>query len=243
MTDSGGETHGRCPVLARLAGLVQASLGRLTWATVWRLEVLGALANGLRVLQNLGSSQALSLFVANTILTTLMPLAAILAAYLADEVVQRGHAPWRTYLTALAGCSALLSLIDDVSRHLLGFPFEGPLATARGNEWLWVTDDFMYFVSVLGVGFLAFYNRRSVERIVDGLRAAELKRVRLERELLSSRLATAQAEVDPAALFERLAGIRWLYGNAPADADHALEELIDDLRLRRGPPAQTPATG
>jgi sensor histidine kinase YesM len=90
----------------------------------------------------------------------------------------------------------------------------------------------MFVILVGGIGLLAFYNHRSVERILQNVRTAELKRVRLERQLVESRLATAQAHIDPRALFESLARIRNLYASSQPQADRELENLIEKLRSR-----------
>jgi hypothetical protein len=220
-------------VSARGAEFLRAALSRFTWRGFWSLQALGAAFNLLRFLQTVGSPHPPKLLLANTVITSVAPLVGMLAAYCADEACQRGRPAWRSYVVALAVLCLSFVAFQDVLRHVFALPFEGPSKSALTNEWLWVGDDFLSVLGVGGVALLAYYNRRSVERMVERLRAAELRRVRLARELLASRLATAQAEVDPASLFGSLAGIRALYGDRPAEADRALERLIEELRSRR----------
>jgi hypothetical protein len=88
---------------------------------------------------------------------------------------------------------------------------------------------------------LAYHNRRRATQILEGIRAAELKHVELERRLIESRLATAQAAIDPGALFASLASIRNLYATSAPSADRELDRLIEDLRDMRVASGVAPA--
>ena len=220
-------------MFARLVEFLRAAVSRFTWRGFWSLQALGATFNLLRFLQTMGSPHPPNLLLVNTVITSVTPLIGMLAVYCADEAVQRGRSVWRAYALALTVTCLYFVAFQDILRHVFALPFEGPSKNVVVNEWLWIGDDFIYVLGVGGVAMLAYYNRRSVERMVEGLRVAELRRGRLERELVTSRLATAQAEVDPASLFASLAGIRSLYGNKSIEADRALEQLIEELRSRR----------
>ena len=58
----------------------------------------------------------------------------------------------------------------------------------------------------------------------------ELKRVQVERQLIESRLAATQAQIDPRELFAALADIKARYQAAAPDADEKLDGLIQRLR-------------
>jgi hypothetical protein len=88
---------------------------------------------------------------------------------------------------------------------------------------------------------LAYHNRRRATQILEGIRAAELKHVELERHLIESRLATVQAAIDPGALFASLASIRNLYATSAPSADRELDRLIEDLRDMRVASGVAPA--
>jgi LytS/YehU family sensor histidine kinase len=57
-----------------------------------------------------------------------------------------------------------------------------------------------------------------------------LSRVRLEQQLIESRLATAEAQIDPRMLFEALREIRSSLARAEPQADTQLDRLIRRLR-------------
>ena len=52
----------------------------------------------------------------------------------------------------------------------------------------------------------------------------------VERRLIESRLAAAQAQIDPERVLRHLAEIRNLYASARPGADERLEALIQELR-------------
>jgi sensor histidine kinase YesM len=78
---------------------------------------------------------------------------------------------------------------------------------------------------------LVYLNRRLAQRMLEGVRGAELRRVQLERQLVESRLATAEAQIDPQMLFSALADIRLGLERASPDADAKLDGLVQRLRL------------
>jgi hypothetical protein len=75
-----------------------------------------------------------------------------------------------------------------------------------------------------------YMNRRTTERTLERLQAAELKRVQLEGQLIESRLAMAEAQVDPEMLFSALAQIRDGFSRSLPNADAKLDELVQRLR-------------
>jgi len=81
-----------------------------------------------------------------------------------------------------------------------------------------------------GMAMLVFLNRRSAARMLAGVRYAELERMRLERQVIDSSLAAAEAQIDPPLILQRLAHVRSLYDTGAPGADEQLEALIADLR-------------
>jgi hypothetical protein len=193
-------------------------------------EVVGLMVNVLRYL--IGWGQTFKEVLAMTIYTTLAPFLIVLAGLCAAEAVRRGTPPLRAYAVALLTAASTSAGIQFMCRQQLGIHAKAVHASVTLRDWLWIPSDAMYVILLGGIGLLAFYNHRSVERILQSVRTAELKRVRLERELIESRLATAQAQIDPRALFESLARIRNLYASCQPQADHELENLIENLRGR-----------
>jgi glycine cleavage system regulatory protein len=75
-----------------------------------------------------------------------------------------------------------------------------------------------------------FMNRRTTERMLERVQNAELKSVQLEGQLIESRLAMAEAQVDPQMLFSALAEIRDGFSRSLPDADAKLDRLVQHLR-------------
>lgn len=152
---------------------------------------------------------------------------AMLAALAADEALTRRVRFWCAYPIALLAASALAAIVQwclqcwpAVALSEWGSP--SVVAMTVG------LDVFM----LGGLGMLAYINRQSTERMLQGVRAAELDRLRVERCLIESRLAATQARIDPDAVLRHIAGIRSLYADARPEADQGLEALIQELRAR-----------
>jgi len=80
--------------------------------------------------------------------------------------------------------------------------------------------------------------------MLENFRNTELRRVQLERQLVDSRLATQEAQIDPAMLFDRLAHVKTGLEHGSEGAEEQLNELIQTLRtsLKRMVSSQAPAT-
>jgi sensor histidine kinase YesM len=83
---------------------------------------------------------------------------------------------------------------------------------------------------ICAFGMVIYMNRRTAERMLERVQAAELKRVQLEGQLIESRLAMAEAQVDPQMLFSALAEIRDGFSRSLPNADAKLDELVQHLR-------------
>jgi hypothetical protein len=77
---------------------------------------------------------------------------------------------------------------------------------------------------------MAYLQRQNAQRLLEGVRTAELARLQVERDITESRLAATQAQVDPEAVLKQLATIRDLFCVGHPDAAEALEALIRMLR-------------
>ncbi|HTV49794.1 MAG TPA: hypothetical protein VME21_01330 [Steroidobacteraceae bacterium] len=153
----------------------------------------------------------------------LVALLVMLSALACDEAVRRGARVWRAFIAAMLCASALNVLaqwvlnatfgVNDQPRGLLG----GMNAFfSVGAEW--------------GTAVLVYVNRRSAQRLLARLRTGELERLQAERRLVSSRLAAAEARIDPAVVLRQLAEARNLYAVGGSGADEQLDHLIAQLR-------------
>jgi sensor histidine kinase YesM len=66
--------------------------------------------------------------------------------------------------------------------------------------------------------------------MLEGVRGAELRRVQLDQQLVESRLATAEAQIDPQMLFSALAQIKRGLEQGTPEAEVKLNQLIQTLR-------------
>jgi hypothetical protein len=192
------------------AVLLTQSLGLLFALTAW-LETLGRRPNGY-LLFHLVQEGASGLCV-------------MLAGFAGDEAVCRGWPVWRAFVVVTLGASLTAALVQlglDAGLRI-GDPMAGLqrfLLTFFGVGTLW------------GTALMAYLNRQSARRVLAGVRAGELARLRAEQQLIASRLAATETQVDPPAIRQRLEQLRNLYAAGSAAADMELERLITELRQR-----------
>jgi hypothetical protein len=148
-------------------------------------------------------------------------------AFCADEAIARGARPIVTYAILLLVVNQLLAA-----------------AVAGALQWLYVTiyaipwppntwgftGASVHFSVPCSLGLLIFMNGRAAERMLEGVRGAELRRVRLDQQLVESRLATAEAQIDPKMLFGALAQIKRGLEDSRPNAEKDLDNLIQTLR-------------
>jgi hypothetical protein len=135
------------------------------------------------------------------------------------------------YVNALAISILILSnfLMAAIALHYFPMQMSPPWipATMRWNSVIAFGLDQSAW-SVLAL--IVFLNRRIAERMLQGVRQVEAQRLQQESELVESRLAAAQAQVDPRMLFSDLAQIRDKLKSDAPDADQQLDDLIQRLR-------------
>ena len=149
----------------------------------------------------------------------------MLAALAAEEALRRRVRFWCAYPVALLAASGATTIVQWCLQNwpVVAFPDGARPLTVAVSVGLSV-------LALGGLGMLAFSNRQSAERMLQGVRAVELERVGVERRLIESRLAAAQAQIDPERVFRHLAEIRDLYAGVRCGADERLEALIQELR-------------
>lgn len=93
-------------------------------------------------------------------------------------------------------------------------------------------DTFVFanFLLLGGLAVFVYVRLRRVKRIQAAFERVELARASAGRQVLTSRLAAMQAQVEPTFLFSTLAQIEALYKRDVAGADQMLDDLIDYLR-------------
>jgi sensor histidine kinase YesM len=134
-----------------------------------------------------------------------------------------------SYSIAVASTVPVTLLATSATQQLYLSIFGLPLATPN---LLWrTTIAGGFFMDVyVAFGVLVFTNQRTADRMLERFRSSELRRAQLERQLVESRLATAEAQIDPAMLFDALGAIKLGYMRGEERAEAQLNELIQTLR-------------
>jgi len=161
--------------------------------------------------------------------SSLSALLLLAVALYADAIVTRG-APARLVYPLAVLCAFPLALLVTWGIEQLYFVvFSVPPTTVEANRWKFISyaED---IALICAFGMVIFMNRRTAERMLERVQSAELKRVQLEGQLIESRLATAEAQVDPQMLFSALAEIRDGFSRSLPDADAKLDRLVQHLR-------------
>jgi hypothetical protein len=149
----------------------------------------------------------------------------MLAALAGDEAVRRGERVWRAFVVVTLGASLAAALAQ------LGLDAGLRIADQQAA----LPRFLLTFFSVgarWGTALMVYLNRQSAQRVLAGVRAGELARLRAEQRLIASRLAATETQVDPPAIRQRLQQLRSLYAAGSSRADAELEWLITELRQR-----------
>ena len=157
----------------------------------------------------------------------------LLAVAAAEVSAARARRPWLPYLAAVLTAATLMAMLVVWIRILFGIYMfhEMKWNEIEANEV--ATDTIGAFAHwLLGGGLLVFvYVRvRSERRARAAFAKAELERSLASRHLLTTRLATMQAQVEPRFLFNTLTHVEDLYENDEEGAERMLDHLIDYLR-------------
>lgn len=150
------------------------------------------------------------------------------AAFCADEAVARGVRPMIVY-------PVLLIVVNQVLATAVAGGMQWIYLTIYALPWPSKTWGFTqasgHFSVACSLGLLIFMNGRAAERMLEGVRGAELRRVQLDQQLVESRLATAEAQIDPRMLFGALAQIKRGFEESRPEAEKELNDLIQTLRI------------
>ncbi len=205
------------------ARFAAAVLGGVTWRIALATQLLGLLFATTDWLSRGEHVATRRLLVYLLCAQAVMAMFAMLAALAGDEIVRRGWRTWRAFVVVLL-CA---SVANVVARWMLDVGF-GVFASRHGPAVM--VNDFFDVGLIWGTALMVYLNRQSTTRFLWRLRDDELERAHAERRVIASRIAVAEAGMDPALALRRLAEIRELYAAGVSGADRKLEELIDALR-------------
>jgi sensor histidine kinase YesM len=153
---------------------------------------------------------------------TLLPI-----AFCAEEAITRGAKTVVVYLIVLLFINQLVAItIAGAMQWIYCLVFASPWPAER---WGFIEGG-SHFCVPASLALLVYHNGRAADRMLEGVRAAELRRVQLDQQLVQSRLATAEAQIDPQMLFGALAQIKGGLEEGRPNAERELNELIQSLR-------------
>ncbi len=148
-------------------------------------------------------------------------------AFCAEEAVTRGARPIVVYSTLLVFINPLIAVaIAGAMQWLYCILFVVPWPPQRWG----FTEAGSHFSVPCSLALLVYMNGRAADRMLEGVRGAELRRVQLDQQLVQSRLATAEAQIDPQMLFSALAQIKHGLEGSQPHAEKQMNELIQTLR-------------
>jgi hypothetical protein len=171
-----------------------------------------------------------------SIVLPLLVLPFMLCAWaIADRSSGRLAKPWRLTIGVFAGACAVLICVPSIAQWL-GFDLTPELKIeGSGNmmipTWAYWIASFVdvSFFNGIGVAVLETYRRRT--RAQRALDAARQEQTRLARELLESRLAAMQAQVEPHFLFDSLVDVQATYDRDAERGADVMDRLITYLRV------------
>jgi hypothetical protein len=210
--------------LHRMVDFAAAVRRALTWRAVVLTQALGLVFAITAWLVTFGQ-HANGYLLFHLVQEGISGLCVMLGALAGDEAVRRGWRVWRAFVVVTLGASLAAALAQlgldaglRIADPVAGLP--RCLLTFFGVGARW------------GTAMMVYLNRQSAQRVLAGVRAGELARLRAERQLIASRLAAAETQVDPPAVRQRLEQLRNLYAAGSVRADAELERLITELRQR-----------
>jgi len=171
-----------------------------------------------------------------SILLPMLVLPFVLASWsIADRSSGRLPRPWRLAIGVMAGAGIVVFCVPPIV-ELLGFDLSADRSLYGEGEvmipsWAYWTASFLdvTFFTGIGVAVLETYRRRtSAQRALE---AARQEQTRLTRELLESRLAAMQAQVEPHFLFDSLVDVQATYDRDADRGADVMDRLITYLRV------------
>jgi hypothetical protein len=199
----------------------------LTWRMLALTQLVGLFAAILISIESGNYGESINHTSLHFVFMSVYCICALLLAAGTDVVIARGGSPRVVYPVAL--------LMNPVISSCLAF-------LVRGLYFVWFTHGYplkayweamnmgLHMSEYGAFGLLILINQRTTDRMLERVRGAELKRVQLDQHLLESRLATAEAQIDPTMLFASLRNIRVSLAVREPDAEPQLTELIQKLR-------------
>ena len=153
----------------------------------------------------------------------------------ADRSTGRLPRPWRLAFGVMAGAGIVIFCVPQIVEWL-GYDLSKDLrmddeAKTIIPTWAYWVASFLdvTFFTGIGVAVLETYRRRTAAQ--RALEAARKEQTRLARDLLESRLAAMQAQVEPHFLFDSLVDVQATYDRDAERGADVMDSLITYLRV------------
>jgi hypothetical protein len=218
----------------RLLPYARAIVAELTRSKVIATQVIALSLSLYRYLEfRLASGSVPSSFIGSSVVITELETCSVFFLTLcALEATRRGTSGWLAYPLALSIASLFSGSAQWHVRNALHFSVLSDDHTAPHLRHGHMANIALE-TSIFGVCFmLAYINRaREVEWALLA-RAAELRRMQLERDLTHSELAAISARLDPEQVLKDLRRLQSLYASAAPAAAEELNTFVEALRKR-----------
>jgi hypothetical protein len=208
---------------------LQATWAALTWRKMLLMQALGQLA----ILIESTESHLFGTWIGHPSLAyasmALNVLLIVPLALFADAALGRGAKARYTYPSAILVTLPVAGIASVSMLCVYALIFDLP--QTKLHSWPQAAIETSFHMYIYGAFVLLVYmNHRTADRMLETFRRAELRRVQLENQLIDSRLATAEAQLDPAMLFGALRDIKRGYERSAPGAEVELNKLIQSLR-------------
>ncbi len=157
---------------------------------------------------------------------TMFAVTLTIAVVFADEACDRGWRALAAYPAAVTVALVLCSIVTGVAWQLFPAWFD----PRRPFSWFRILSTTVDWAEYGGFAVAGYVNRRAAQRVLDGVREAQLRRIRSEQDLVAARLAATEAQMDPQLLVESLSDICAALERSDSAAELRLDQLIQSLR-------------
>jgi hypothetical protein len=197
---------------------IRVALSHLTWRALLVAALLAAATEARLLIGEWDPTLTVPRFVLVSAILMCESFLVLLAVVGAEEAERRGVKTRRAFILALLAACCAIALLRAAApvwvKATIGPAYDGVI-----EAWLYG-----------GIAMIAYLNRRSAIRMLEGVRTAELNCVQSERILIDSRLAAFRAQIDQPAFFAAMTDIRNAYNQDLCDAGERLDALIQQLR-------------
>ena len=171
--------------------------------------------------------------ISGVIITEITGVSVLLAILCAQEAIRRGVRPLLAYCVNLLLASVCSGVLQWYVRYWLGLQVVvdslGLSLTVRRMNMLYIALDTVICGAFVMIVYAHWQRELRSQRL---MKALQLEHLKLEQQLMHSRLLAAQTEVEPQVLLATLGRIKDLYEAASPAAELALDEFIQGLRAR-----------